>query len=45
VEHTGVNANQIIKEIQLKEKLANGVYLTKVSKGNSFKIMKLIINQ
>ena len=45
VEHTGVNANQIIKEIQLKEKLANGVYLTKVKKGNSFKIMKLIINQ
>ena len=44
-EHTGINTNQIIKEIQLKETLANGVYLTKVAKGSSFKILKLIINQ
>ena len=43
IENTGISANQIIKEITLNEKLADGIYLIKVAKGPYGVIQKLII--
>ncbi len=44
IENTGISANQIIKEITLNEKLADGIYLIKVAKGPYSSLQKLIIH-
>jgi len=43
IENTGISANQLIKEITLNEKLADGIYLIEVAKGPYKVIQKLII--